>query len=159
DDVITQIDGQKIVSGAMLLDVIASSPIDKAVQVRVLRDGKEQTIPVMIADRSRIIDGENPPVETAAPSVPALPTDRVLGINIQPVPQKYVKDKGVTGVAIKSIQKDSVAAEAFHGPLPERSDVPPWVIDSIIVEGHVNEIHQPADFDRVMSSLKRGTRV
>jgi len=95
----------------------------------------------------------------AAPSAPALPTDRVLGISVQAVPQNYVKKYALTGVAIKSIQKDSVAADAFHGPLPERSDVPPWVIDTIIVEGHVNEIHQPADFDRVMSGLKRGTRV
>ena len=91
DDVITQIDGQKIVSGAMLLDIIASSPIDRSVQVKVLRDGKEQTIPVMIADRARIIDGENPPTENAALSAPALPTDRVLGINVQAVPQNYVK--------------------------------------------------------------------
>lgn len=159
DDVITQIEGQKIVSGAMLLDIIASSPIDHPVQVKVMRDGKEQTIPVMIADRARIIDGESAPTESASPSAPALPTDRVLGISVQAIPQNYVKKYSLSGVAIKSILKDSVGADAFRGPIAENSSTPPFVIDSIVVDGHVNEIRQPADYDHVISGLKRGTRI
>jgi serine protease Do len=54
-DVITEIDGSKISGGAALLDVVANSPVGKSVQVRVLRDGREMTLPVTIGDRQTVI--------------------------------------------------------------------------------------------------------
>src|SRR5262249_38706130 len=65
-----------------------------------------------------------------------------------------------SGVAIKSILKDSVGADAFRGhPITDSPNTPQYVIDSIVVDGHVNDIRQTSDYDRVIASLKRGIRV
>jgi len=157
-DIITSIDGQKITSGPMLLDIIASSPVDQSVKMTILRDGKTQTVPVMIGDRERVIGGgatasNSAPEET---SVAPNPTDRTLGISVQAVPQAVVKKYALSGVAISSVQKDSVAGEIFDSWKPSNTTV---VIDSIVVDGHVTEIRQPADYDRAVASLKRGTKV
>ena len=156
-DIITFIDGQKITNGPMLLDIIASSPVERSVQVKILRSGKEQTIPVMIGDRERVIYDLNVESRTAPAdvTVPANPPDRVLGISVQTAPQKVVKQFGLSGVAIGSIQKGSVAAEVFDGSVTADA---PYIIDSIVVDGRVTEVRVPADYDRAVAGLKRGAK-
>jgi serine protease Do len=155
-DVITYIDGQKITNGPVLLDIIASSPVDRSVQVKILRSGKEQVIPVMIGDREKVIYDVDTPSTTAPPDaiVPANPPDRVLGLAVQPAPQKVVKQFGLTGVAISSVQKGSVAADIFD-TAPVDS---PYIIDSVIVDARVTEVRVPADFERAVAGLKRGAK-
>jgi serine protease Do len=155
-DVITYIDGKKITSGPMLLDIIASSPVDRSVQVKILRSGKEQTIPVMIGDREKVIYDVDTASSTAPLDavVPANPPDRVLGIAVQVAPQKVVKQFGLSGVAISSVQKGSVGADIFDNAPPES----PYIIDSVVVDGRVTEIRATADFDRAIAGLKRGAK-
>jgi serine protease Do len=155
-DVITYIDGQKITSGPVLLDIIASSPVDRSVQVKILRGGKEQTLPVMIGDREKVIYDVDTASSTAPldPIVPAAPPDRVLGISVQIAPQKVVKQFGLTGVAIASVQKGSVGADIFD-TAPVDS---PYVIDSLVIDARVTEIRTQADFDRAVAGLKRGAK-
>ena len=159
-DVITAIDNQKITSGPMLLDIIASSPVDHSVQMKILRDGREQAIAVMIGDRERVINAES--ASSSAPldvPVPAAPSDRVLGVSVQAVPQNFVKKYAVSGVAIATIQKGSVGADILGARTSDNnSPVPPIVIDSIYVDGHSTDIRTPADYDRAIAGLKRGTR-
>jgi len=158
-DVITYIDGQKITSGPLLLDIIASSPVDRSVQLKVLRNGREQAIPVMIGDRERVIGGGDP-ASTTAPTeheIPALPSDRVLGITVQDVPQPIIKKYALSGVAISAVQKGSVAADLQLSPDPGATL--PLVIDSVVMDGHVTEIRTPADFSRAMAGIKRGTKI
>jgi serine protease Do len=168
-DVITSIDNQKITSGPMLLDIIASSPVDRSVQVRILRDGKSQTIPVMIGDRERVIGGG----ETASTStvnefaVPANPPERILGIVVQTVPQNVVKKYGVSGVAISSLQKNSVGEDVLGNLMEEiriiasrtNTTALPLVIDAVVVDGRVIEIRQTSDYDRAIAGSKRGAKV
>jgi serine protease Do len=155
-DVITYIDGQKITNGPVLLDIIASSPVDRSVQVKILRGGKEQTIPVMIGDREKVIYDVDTASATAPldPVVPASPPDRILGIAVQVAPQKVVKQFGLSGVAISSVQKGSVGADIFD-TAPVES---PYVIDSVVVDARVTEIRTQADFDRAVAGLKRGAK-
>ena len=157
-DVITHIDGQKITSGPMLLDTIASSTVDKSVQVKILRNGKEQTIPVMIGDREKVINDVDSASTTAPadPIVPANPPDRVLGISVGVAPQKVVKQFGLSGVAISSVQKGSVGADIFETMLPVET---PYIIDSIVVDGRLTELRATTDFDRVVAGLKRGAKI
>jgi serine protease Do len=159
-DVITQIDGQKITTGPVLLDIIASSPVDRSVQVRIRRDGKEQTIPVVIGDREKVIDDPATAASTGTQefSVPANPPDRVLGISVQTIPQNIVKEYALAGVMISAIQKGSVGAEVFGGPFIDSGKTPPSVISSIVVEGKTTEVRLPADFDRTIAGLKRGSK-
>jgi serine protease Do len=155
-DVITSIDGQRITNGAMLLDIIASSTVDRSVQVKILRGGKEQTIPVMIGDREKVIYDVDTASATAPLDavVPASPPDRVLGIVVQVAPQKVVKQFGLSGVAISSVQKGSVGADIFDNAPVES----PYVIDSVVVDARVTEIRTQADFDRAVAGLKRGAK-
>jgi serine protease Do len=168
-DIITSIDDQKITSGPMLLDLIASSPVDRSVQVRVLRDGKSQTIPVMIADRERVIPGGGETSSNSTTSefpLSANIPEKALGISVQVVPQNVVKKYALSGVAISSLKKDSVGDDALGGVMEDLRTiatklniaVPPLIIDSVVVDGHVTEIRQTADYDRAIASLKRGTK-
>src|SRR5262249_15458594 len=50
-DIITQIGATKITGTGVLLDVIANSSVGSSLQVRILRDGKEVSIPVVVGDR------------------------------------------------------------------------------------------------------------
>ena len=156
-DVITSIDGQKITNGPMLLDTIASSTVDKSVQMKILRNGKEQTIPVMIGDREKVIYDADSASTTAPadPIVPANPPDRVLGISVAVAPQKVVKQFGLSGVAVSSVQKGSAGAEIFETTLPVDT---PYIIDSVVVDGRLTEIRVQADYDRAVASLKRGAK-
>ena len=109
-DVITFIDGQKITIGPMLLDIIASSPVDRSVQVKVLRNGKEQTIPVMIGDRERVIDD----VDTLRIHHRTFRSRRILRIVFSDFgsgpPQSSLNNLHLA-VAISAVQKGSVGAE------------------------------------------------
>lgn len=162
-DVITSIDGQRITSPPMLLDIIASSPVNHSIQMKVMRDGKEQVIPVLIGDRERVVNGGEAAANSApdiAPPLPANPPDRVLGITVQPVPQNIVKKYAMSGVAMNVISKGSVAAEVFGvRPDPANPSYPPYVLDQVFVDGNKTEIRTPADFERAVASLKRGTKV
>jgi serine protease Do len=155
-DVITHIDGQKITSGPMLLDTIASSTVDKSVQVKILRNGKEQTIPVMIGDREKVIYDADAGSTTAPPDpvVPANPPDRVLGISVVAAPQKVVKQFGLSGVAISAIQKGSEGADIFDNA-PTDS---PYIIDSVVVDGRLTEVRTQDDYDKAVAKLKRGAK-
>src|SRR5678815_3502206 len=138
----------------MLLDIIASSPVNRSVQVKILRSGHEQTIPVTIADREDVLLGLNRANSVAPLDVPfpANPPDKVLGISVQVVPQKIVKQFGLSGVAITAIQKGSVADDTFDGDVPVDA---PYIIDSVVSEGRVTEVRNPADYERAVAGLKR----
>jgi len=156
-DIITFIDGHKISNGPMLLDIIASSPVNRSVQIKILRAGREQTISVMIADREEVVPGLSRANSVAPLDVPfpANPPDRVLGITVQAVPQKIVKQFGLSGVAISAIEKGSVAGDIFGGVLPMDA---PYIIDSVVSDGRVTEVRNPADYERAVAALKRGSK-
>src|SRR6185436_3451541 len=95
---------------------------------------------------------------TTAPAdvtVPANPPDRILGIAVLVAPQKIVKQFGLSGVAIGSVQKGSVAADVFDSSVSPES---PYIIDSVVVDGRVTEVRTTADYDRAIAGLKRGAR-
>src|SRR5207237_1389194 len=52
-DVVLEIDGKKTPTGSALLDIVANEPIGKTVQIKINRDGKEMTIPVVVDDRAK----------------------------------------------------------------------------------------------------------
>jgi serine protease Do len=66
-DIITQIGAKKITSTNVLLEVIANSPVGSTVQVRVMRDGKEVTLPVVVGDREEYNKLASVPVPPAPP--------------------------------------------------------------------------------------------
>src|SRR5262249_5139557 len=58
DDVIREINGRKIGDGSSLLDVVANTPVGNTVQMKIMRDGREQNVSITIADRSQVIGNQ-----------------------------------------------------------------------------------------------------
>jgi len=121
----------KITNGAMLLDIIASSPVDRSVQVKILRSGKEQTIPVMIGDREKsdLRRGYRFHYGTTGRPRSCKSSGSCSRISVGVAPQKVVKQFGLSGVSIVSVQKGSVAADVFETMLPVDT---PYIIDSVV---------------------------
>ncbi len=80
-DVITTFDGSKVGDVRALTRHVADAPIGEGVPVVVLRDGKTETVDVVLGRRE---DAEGEPILTAAePEVPAEAT--VLGLTVAPL--------------------------------------------------------------------------
>ncbi|WP_377289658.1 DegQ family serine endoprotease [Rhizobium sp. SG2393] len=134
-DVIIRFDGKDVGEMRDLPRVVAESPVGKAVDVVVIRDGKEQTVKVTLG---RLEDSEaaaaagaeeNPTVapeegqeqsdENAAPEDPPaveMPADgRVLGMKLAELDdaarKKYGISEDVEGVVITEVKPGTAAAE------------------------------------------------
>ena len=78
-----------------------------------------------------------------------------------------MKKYGVSGVAIGSVQKNSVGDDVIGTLMEEiriiaartNSTAPPLVIDAVVVDGRVTEIRQTSDYERAIAGLKRGAKV
>ena len=54
-DVITEVNGKRVTAGSVLLDIVANSSVGESVQMKVLRNGKEMTLPIVIGDRQVVL--------------------------------------------------------------------------------------------------------
>lgn len=154
-DVITEIDGTKITGGPVLLDVVANTPVGKSVNVKVNRDGKEQTIPVVIGDRQVVIG------DRAANRGPDNNNDQGgdtsqtrLGIRVQAITPDMVRQLRLNnsdGVIITSVDQDSLAEEAglARG----------MIITRVIAGSQRVDIKDVDDFRRAERLFKSGTDV
>jgi len=151
-DVITEIEGTKISSGSVLLDVVANTAVGRTVHVKVNREGKEQTIPIVIADRQSTI-GERASKD-AEDNDQGGATQTRLGITVQPITsdmQRQLRLNSTEGVMISSVEGDSIAEEAglTRGT----------IISRIIAGNQRVEIQNVDDFRRAERLLKSGTDV
>jgi serine protease Do len=147
-DVILEVDGKKTPTGSVLLDVVANEPIGKTVQVRINRDGREMTVPVMIDDRNNVL-----PDETAGnvrpPSDQGQGVETSIGLHVAPITQDEARRLGLPstdGVMITSVDRDSVADDANLDQ--------GWVITRIAAGMQRYDIHNIEDFRNAEKSFK-----
>jgi serine protease Do len=125
-DVIVKFDGRDVIEMRDLPRVVAESPVGKAVDVVIMRDGKEMTVKVTLG---RLEDGENLAEAEAAttpqpdegtgqaePPAAGLPApDAVLGMKLAMLDADSRKTYGISedveGVVIAEVQPQSAAAE------------------------------------------------
>ena len=155
-DVITEIDGTKITNGASLLDVVANTPIGRTIRVKLNRDGKEQTIPIVIGDRTEVTaelegsrgrGGNNNDDQGDT-------TQAKLGIRVQAITPDMVRQlrlNSADGVYVASVDQDSVAEDAGI----QRGTI----ITRIIAQNERFEIRNVEDFRRAERVLKSGMDV
>jgi len=157
-DIITEIDGVATPTGAALLDVVANSPVGKTIRVKINRDGKEQTIPVTIVDRSELPDSEragntggggkgngNGPGETSAEK---------LGIRVQSITPDMARQLHLNspdGVFVASVDRDSAADDAGI----QRGTI----ITRVIAGNERFDIRNVEDFQRAERAMKSGMDV
>src|SRR5256712_4517419 len=113
-DVITEIDAAKISSGSALLDVVANSQIGRTIHVKVNRDGKEQTILIVLGDRQEVI-GERASNNNPDNNDQGDGSQSTLGIRVQAITSDMVRQLRLNssdGAYVSSVDQDSAAEEA-----------------------------------------------
>ena len=108
-DVITEFDGQAVKTPKQLTEVVADTPVGKAVNVRYFRDGQAQAATIKL--------GERPGAKDASPETEADAGQGAhkLGVSVATVTAAIAQElklKVNSGAVIQSVAPDSPAAEA-----------------------------------------------
>jgi serine protease Do len=141
-DIITQIDGKKINGGGSLLEIVANSSVGQTIQVRVNRDGREQTIPVTIEDRAVVIR-ESASNRDPGGSNRGQGANSELGIRVQGISPDMMRQFGLDsdeGVIITAVDPGSIAEEARF--------TRGMVITRVIVDSQRVDVRDMEDFRR-----------
>ncbi|HEX5000680.1 MAG TPA: trypsin-like peptidase domain-containing protein [Terriglobia bacterium] len=184
-DIITQIGSTKITSTGVLLEVIANSPVGSSIQVRVLRDGKEVTLPVVVGDREAYKPIANVTPEPTPPAPPAnnggrgsgnqgrggrgrggapangrgaAPVPVVpnsLGLTVQSIDNSLIQRYGLEGDTAGVI----VTGVQTGSVAEDAGFTPGWVVTRVITGGQTTMIRTTEDFARVERSLRSGSEV
>jgi serine protease Do len=146
-DVIVKFDGRDIKTSGELPRVVASTPVGKAVDVTIIRKGKEQTRSVTLGrleDNERQASLSQPP--TDVPSV----TRRALGLELsgltEELRRKFSIKETVKGVVVTRVDPNSAAAD-------KRIQA-----GEVIVEVGQEPVSSPADLTRRVDALKKDGR-
>jgi serine protease Do len=103
-DIIIAFDGKKVQSMSDLPRIVAETPVGKDAEITIIRDGKEMTIKVPVAEMTE---------EKLAS--PMIPQDEELGLTVDDITPQLaqklnIKDK--TGVLVTDIEPNSLADDA-----------------------------------------------
>ncbi|HYY84865.1 MAG TPA: DegQ family serine endoprotease, partial [Beijerinckiaceae bacterium] len=148
-DVITRFDGKEVKDSRDLPRIVASTPVGKAVDVTVVRKGKEQVKSVTLGrlednDRQQQAGLNQPPAE--APSV----TRQALGLNLSSISDEVRKrfsiKENVKGVVVTRVDPNSPAADKRIQP------------GDVVVEVGQEPVATPADVTRRLDQLKKDGR-
>jgi serine protease Do len=148
-DVIVKFDGKDVKDSRDLPRIVASTPVGKAVDVQIVRKGKELTKAVTLG---RLEDGEktqqaglNQP-STDTPSA----TRRALGLELSSLNEELRKrfniKEDVKGVVVTRVDPNSPAADKRIQP------------GEVVVEVGQEAVNSPADITRRVEALKKDGR-
>jgi serine protease Do len=146
-DIITTVDGKSVKDGDALVTDIAARKPGSTVKLGYLREGKEMTASLTIADRAKLYanqpssqTGENGP--ESAPNA----SEGKLGLTVEAVPNALAS-KGVHGVLVTQVKPGSFADE---------SGLTPGLVITEINRQPVNNLDQ---FQSLVTALKSGQDV
>jgi serine protease Do len=151
-DIIVSVDGSPIKGGDELVDIISQKRPGTTVKLGYIRNGKQESATVTIADLDKIFSDQGaatPSDDNNGPSAPDAGETK-LGLTVTDVPQALAT-KGVHGVIVQSVKPGSFADEisAQQGNLQ----------GAVINEINKIPINNRADFNRVAGALKSGDDV
>jgi serine protease Do len=146
-DVIVKFDGRDIKDSRDLPRVVASTPVGKAVDVVVMRKGKEQTKAVTLG---RLEDNERQASLSQPQTDVPTATRRALGLELSGITDELrrrfnIKDT-VKGVVVTRVDPNSTAADKRIQP------------GEVIVEVGQEPVSTPADVTRRVEALKKDGR-
>jgi serine protease Do len=146
-DVITNINGQPVHTGADLVNPIAETVIGQSVQVRYVRNKQTKEAALVVADRSKIF----PQVAQAAEDQPdEADTPGQLGLHVEELTPDLSRKLGmskITGVVVTEVEPASFAEDVDFA----RGDV--------ITEINHTPINNLADYKAEMAKLHPGSDV
>ena len=111
-DVIVSLDGKPVKDGDALVADISARKVGSTVQIGILREGKNLTLPVGIADRAKLFaDNGTQSSENSGPDQTDVGQGK-LGITVQAVPGNIASKLGIKGgVIVSSVRPGSFADE------------------------------------------------
>jgi serine protease Do len=149
-DVILKFDGKIVDEPRALSGAVAESPVGKAVDVIIMRKGKEQTVQVKLG---RLEDGEQQMEASAKPDKPAVEAPKVtavLGMSLAEMSpalrEKYQIAADLKGVVVTEVTEGSLAA----GKGLKAGDV--------ITEVAQEAVEMPAKIAELIDGLKESGR-
>jgi serine protease Do len=154
-DVITEIDGMKITSQSVLLDIIGNAPVGSTVQIKIHRDDRDMTIPVTITDRSAVLQASGGTRETSPErSDQGDASPARLGLRIQDITPDMVQRLRLPsqdGVYVSAVDPGSAADDAGIGR--------GTIITRVIAGTQRYDIRNVDDFRRVERNLRSGQEI
>jgi serine protease Do len=117
-DVIIEFNGKKVTDWAHLRIMVAQTPPKTAVKFKALRDGKEKTFDVTLAELPEdlsVRQGEDPSSDVAEASSPSLDGVEVAELDGQ-IRRQYNIPTRIRGALVTTVDDDSKAAEAGLRP-------------------------------------------
>jgi serine protease Do len=151
-DVIVSIDGKPVKNGDQLVADISSRKVGSTVQLGVLRDGKQQTLSVGIADRAKLFANLGKEQDDTAPPAESDAGEGKLGITVTPVPGTLASKLGIKGgVIITNVRPGSFADEIN---LTKGA-----IITEIDTASSKRPVTDQAAYQSIVSSLKSGDDV
>ncbi|GAA6174870.1 DegQ family serine endoprotease [Sulfitobacter pacificus] len=147
-DVIMSFDGVEVADTRALVRQVGNSPVGAAVRVTVMREGKSQTIKVVLGRRE---DANGTSAETGDPEVEAEPEAKdLLGLTLTPLNDAIRKELGIagdmTGLAVTGIDETS---EAFEKGLRT---------GDVITEAGQQKVANIADLEKRVAAAKEAGR-
>jgi serine protease Do len=150
-DVITAIDGNSVKDGDDLVSNVAPRRPGSTARLTYLRDGKENTVTVTIADRNETAvamnGGEDDDATPGKPNSPNVAQDK-FGMSVATVPQEMLSRLKISGgVAVSNIKPGSFADDL---PLSK---------GDIITEVNRRATPNVSEFESAIAKLKSGDDV
>ncbi|RJP19966.1 MAG: Do family serine endopeptidase [Candidatus Omnitrophota bacterium] len=133
-DLIIRFEGKKVEGNEHLITMVAGTAVGSEVELTILREGKEQTI--------KLILDERPPEQQLARAVPSM---GILGIAVETLSPEIAKEKGyeedLKGVIVTRVLPDTPAAA--------------WKIQVNDVITKINEqsVESKDDFEKIFSEF------
>lgn len=141
-DVIITFDGKDIEEWSDLPTIVAATPVGKEVEVQVIREGKEKSFNITIAE----LDDE----KLARGSSPSGSGEIELGLTVQELTPDIAERLGLSereGVVVSGVEDDSPAAEAGFRP------------GDLILEINREKVNNVNDYRRLIKDVKKGEMV
>jgi serine protease Do len=151
-DVIVQVNGEDVEESHVLSRTIAGTPPDTKVEITVIRNGKEQTIPVTLGTLPEEGPSGRPPQQEQQE-----PPDERWGLTVQELTPELARRLDLNadqqGVVVVGIQPGSPAAQSGlqPGDLIQEADRKP-----VRNVSDFNQIVRKAEKDRLLLLVRRG---
>jgi serine protease Do len=161
EDIIIEFDGKEVNEKQRLSRLVGETQVGKSVKVKVLRNGKEISLDVVLGE-----------FETAPDRPVATPTDKaksslsqeaieVLGITLSSLTpelrEKYNISKDTKGIMVMKVDVNSTAVDIGMKGV-DRDRRPGDIIEKIIEKEKQIELNTPQDFAKVVDEAKKANR-
>ena len=148
-DVILAVNGEAVKNGDELVEKVSDTPVGQSVNLRIMRDKKQQDIKVEIGDRALVFADRFGSGEEEADTAPE-GTDVKFGFSIQNLTPELAGRLGISetkGVLVTAVDANSFAEDVGL----ERGDV--------IVQINQQTVNRVDDVQRIQRGLKSGDDV